>query len=170
MLKLALTVKVIRKDGREETVYKGPSKSYLGHFAKMLFGALDNSDQGGFKDTGGNAFTLRSSGDMNAGAAEVALGTGTADVTPDDYTLTDLTKITTHRYRQDFDTWGHSLFIGLRCAEVSESWSECGLIQELFDIDGVKHETLLARDVFPSTVSLNPGDLLVIAYRIVVAV
>jgi len=170
MLKLALTVKVIRRDGREELVYKGPSRSYLGHFAKMLFGVLDNSNQSGFKDTGGAAFTLRSGGDMNASVVEVALGTGTADVTPDDYTLTNLTKITTYRYRQNFTTWGHSLFIGLRCAEQSESWSESGLVQDLYDGGGVRRETLLARDVFPSTVSLDPGDLLVVAYRIVVAV
>ena len=170
MLKFALTVKVIRRDGREELVYKGPSRSYLGNFAKMLFGILNNVDQDGLKDLGGNTYTLRSTDDINVGSVVIALGTGTADVTPDDYTLTDLTEITTHRYLQDMETWGHSLFLGLRCAERSESWNECGLIQELYDTGGTGHRTLLARDVFPSTVSLNPGDLLVIAYRIVVAV
>jgi len=169
MLKGGLLVKVVRSSGKEEVIEKRPVKSFLGNFARYLYGNLAFVNPT-LVDVGGNSFTLNVGGGPAASGAVIVLGTGTATPTPDDYTLTNLTKITTYGYRHDHDNYGDVILIGIRCAEVNETWGECGVLQTLYDTGGVARDTLLARDVFSTPISLSPGDVLCVVYRIVVAV
>jgi len=169
MLKGGLLVKVVRKSGEEEIIERRGVKSFLGNFAKYLFGILSDSNPT-LVDVGGNSYTIRLDGVYSAEAAVIVLGTSTAAPTPNDYRLTGLTKITTYRYRHDHANYGDIILVGMRCAEVNETWSECGVLQTLCDTGGAARDTLLARDVFASPVSLSPGDVICVVYRIVVAV
>lgn len=158
----------IYKNGK--LVYKRKSKSLLGNFARYFYGVLVDANMGDVKTIAGTTITLRSAGDVNASAIVIVVGTGTTPVTPGDYVLTNQTELSTMFIEQEFETYGHLIVQGMRTATAAESWSEIGFIQTVFDTAGATYKVLLARDVLPSPITLAAGDLMLVAYRIVVAV
>lgn len=164
-------VEIYRVEGDKPVlVRRFESKSFLGNFAKLLYGYLGNVDAPGMKDFGALSFNVRTTGDANAGPAIVVLGTGTTAVTPDDYAITGMVELDMVRQAVALTTYGDMIFLGIRRAQATETWSECGLYQNVFDTGGVTRKVLLARDLISPAITLNAGDLYIVCYRIMMAV
>lgn len=158
----------VYKNGK--LLFREKSKSFLKNFALLLYGIATYTNPSGMKDINGSTFTLRITAETVQAPRILAIGTSDTPISTEDYTLTNYTEITTIQNEEEYTSYAVINVIGSRGTLTTETWKEVGLVSTLYDTGGVARKTLLARDIFPQPVVLEPGDFIIVAYRIVIAV
>lgn len=158
----------VYKNGK--LLFREKSKSFLKNFALLLYGFFTYTNVEGIKDINGTTFTARTAGAITQAPRLIAIGTSNTGVNTNDYTLENYTEITLMFTTEEYTTYAVMNVIGSRGTLVTETWKEVGLVLPVYDTSGVARKTLLARDVFPQPITLEPGDFIIVAYRIVIAV
>jgi len=112
------------------------------NFWALMFGLLMNRSVDGLVDTGGEGYTVRSSGDTQFGSAYLVYGTGT---TPEVFTQNALVaysgSISTSRTFGQLSDRNRITLSGV----VPADSQEIGVYQPLYDPNSIYHTTMLAR-------------------------
>jgi len=148
-------------------IFKPP---FTENVTRTMFGTLRDVNQAGCADIYGYAFTVRSSGEMNAGpAARMFVGEGDAGL---DHTVKALAAPLELEWGWGFTyTWGSSYrlwSVGVKKLDAAKTIREVGLVQSLYTDAGTVVPALIARWPVSPPVSKAAGEV-VCAYAIIYA-
>jgi hypothetical protein len=150
-----------------DIVLKAP---FVQNLTYMFLGVLTDANRAETVDINGAAYTVRSAGDVNAGAANrLFVGEGTAGL---DHTVKTPTNPVELESSVVF-TWSYGSYYrmavtGAKKLAAAKTISEVCLVQNLFDTGGNVRPTMLARWPVSPAVSKAAGDV-VCAYAIIYA-
>jgi hypothetical protein len=132
---------------------------FTAQMANLLLGILTDTNQP-MRDVFSGSYTARTSGEVNASGAYLAIGTGSGAFSFDDINLTGkIDLVSAANNVQSPSTRSLLAVSGAIRLSSAINISEIGLLQNLFDTAGGTHPTLLARVVLPTAISKAAGDV-----------
>jgi hypothetical protein len=132
---------------------------FVANMASYMLGVLTNTNRAMVDVFGGN-YTARTSIEVNADGAYLAIGTGTGGFSFDDTNLTG--RVNLISVANNIQTPPTSSLLAVSGAvrlTSAMNIAEIGLLQNLYDTAGGSRPTLLARIVLPTSITKNAGDV-----------
>jgi len=145
------------------------SMPWLYNLALWWYGLLAKVDADGVRDTTGTSFTLRSTGGAQSGAVAMQVDESEVEFTPDLYALPAPTTISTGMSVQYPGDYSYIVIwiIGSHKPTTTMSVKTIGLIQDLYDVNGTLHTTLLFAFPLETPITLDADRLNIIVIRLV---
>jgi hypothetical protein len=136
---------------------------FLDNFVYYLFGLLTDSNQQ-VVNLGGGTITARTSGDANASATYLQVGSSDSSFSFSTYSLANpVTLSTGHLFSYNTLVYVTNYITGTARLSSAMTINEVGLVQNIIDASGNPSPVLLARIVLPAPITKSAGDSVTIS-------
>jgi len=137
------------------------------NWALLMYGILLDANVSGAIDADGNTYTLRSSGDVNAGVVRMRLSTTLYSWSPSLTNISYVIEPPTYRFLGHYTSYEYLFLLGATTPSSDISINTISVVQSLYDTGGVGHDTYILILPLQTPITLYAGRVNIIFLRLI---